>query len=158
MTAGNRQPSTGGGHRPPLQLPPFMAVIGRSGGCLRSGGGRYRQAHDFSQREFNAAAIIGIVFQELACVFTALTEAFALEREPRAALFDDVFVDGKIKQVALARYAFAVQDVEFGFTERRRDLVLNDFDFGSASDNVVAVLNGSDSPHIGAHRDRKSVV
>src|SRR3989441_5897632 len=117
-----------------------MTVIGGSGGCLGSGHGRDRQSHNFSQREFNAAAIIRIVFQELTRVFTALTETFALEREPRAALFDDVLVDGKVEQVTLARYAFSVQDVEFGFTERRRDLVLDDFDFGPATDNFIAIL------------------
>src|SRR5437867_12803658 len=138
--------------RPPLKLPPFVAVIGTSGGCLGSGDGRDCQAHNFSQREFDPAAIIGIVFQELTRVFTALTETFALEREPRAALFDDILIDGKVEQVALARYAFSVQDVEFGFTERRSDLVLDDFDFGSAADNVIAILNRSDSPYVGAHR------
>src|SRR6059036_1787363 len=137
---------------PNYPLSPFMAVIGAGSGGLGSGNGRDRQSHDFPQREFDAAAIIGIVLQELAGIFTALAETFALEREPCAAFVDDVFVDGKVDEVALARYAFAVHDVEFGFTERRRNFVLDDFHFGPASDNIIAILDGSDSPHVRAHR------
>ena len=35
--------------------------------------------------------------------------------------------DGQIEQIAFARNAFAVEDVELGLAERRRHFVLHDF-------------------------------
>src|SRR2546429_9982254 len=93
-----------------------MAVIGASGGGLGSGNGRDRQSHDFPQREFDAAAIIGIVLEELAGIFTALAEAFALVREPCAAFFDDCFVEAKVDEGTLVGYALAGNNFDFGLT------------------------------------------
>jgi hypothetical protein len=69
-------------------------------GC---GNGRNRQAHDFSDGEFDATAIIRIVLQELAGIFAALAKSFALEREPRPALVNDVLFDCNVEQIAFAR-------------------------------------------------------
>ena len=56
----------------------------------------------------------------------------------------------EVEQIAFARDAFAVDDVEFGFAERRRDLVLHDFDLGAVADDLVAILDGGDAADIDA--------
>src|SRR3989442_10175773 len=83
---------------------------------------------------------VRVLFQELLGVLATLAEPFAAVREPRARLFDDPFVDGQIEQVAGARDAFAVHDVELRFPERRRDLVLHDFAAMAATDDGVDAL------------------
>ena len=90
--------------------------------------------------EFLANAIldglvdIGILFEKLLRVLAPLTETLAGVREPRAALFDDALVDGEIEEIAGLGNPFAVHDVELGFAERRRDLVLHHFDPGAPAD------------------------
>src|SRR5262245_9242831 len=133
----------------------FMSVVRRGRSCSSGRRGRNSgdgQSHDFTQSEFDASAIIRVVLEELFCVIPALAEPLALEREPCAALFDDVLVDGEIKQVAFARNALAVHDVEFGFPEGRRDLVLDDLGFCAAAGDFFTILDGSDAPHVYAHR------
>ena len=95
--------------------------------------------------------MIRIVLEELPSVFAALAEPFTLEREPRAALFDDVLIDRKIQKIAFARDAFAIQDVELGFAERWSNLVLDDLYFGAASHHFVAIFDRSNTPHVHAH-------
>src|SRR5262245_2892447 len=93
-----------------------------------------------------------VVLQELLDVLAALTQTLAAEREPRAALLDDLLVDRQIEQVALARDALAVHHVELGFAEGRRDLVLDDLDPRAASNDDVAVLDGADAADVDADR------
>ena len=125
-----------------------MTVIGSGG--HRNGGDR--QTHDLAESKFDAASIVGVVFQELARVFPALAQAFTLEREPCAALIDDVLFDSEIEQVAFARDTFAIHDVEFGFAERRSNLVLHDLHLRAAADDFVSIFDRGDPPHIGANR------
>src|ERR1041385_3993462 len=133
-----------------------MAVIrGCRGRLLRRWDGRNGQTHDFPQREFDPAAVIRVLLQELARIFPALAETSALEREPRAALFDNILIDGKIQDVAFARDAFAIHDVEFSFTKRRSNFVLNNLRLRPATDNVLTVLDGGDSSNIHANRGVK---
>jgi len=72
------------------------------------------------EREFGALA------QEFACVVLALADALAAVAVPGAALFDHVAGRAEVEDLAFARRAFAVEDVELGRLERRRDLVLDD--------------------------------
>src|SRR5437867_7453381 len=133
------------------ELPAFVAVVGGGGVCGWRNCGN-REAHNFTEAELDAAAIIRVILQELARIFAALAKTFTLVGEPGPALFDDAFFDGKIEQVAFARDAFAVHDVELRFTERRSDLVFDDLHFGAASNHFVSIFNGSDSPHIHSNR------
>src|SRR2546422_6116031 len=95
---------------------------------------------------------VRVLFQELLGVLATLAEPFAAVREPRARLFDDAFVDGQIEQVAGARDAFAVHDVELRFPERWRDLVLHDLDARAATDDGVAVLDARNAADVHPHR------
>src|SRR5206468_9376515 len=96
---------------------------------------------------------IRIVAKELFGVFATLTEPFAAVREPCAALLDDPLVDRQIEQVAGARYAFAVHDVEFGFAKWRRHFVLHNLHAGAAADHGVAVLDAGNAADV--HPDRR---
>src|SRR5215213_7058823 len=66
-----------------------------------------------------------VVLQELLGVFATLTEPVAAVSEPGAALFDNPLFDGQVEEVALTRDPFAIHDVELGFAERWRHLVLD---------------------------------
>src|ERR1051326_3338343 len=137
-------------------LPSFVTVIGsRRSSLLRLGNGKNRQTHDFPEREFDPAAVLRVLLQELSRIFPALSETFALEREPRAALFDNIFIDGKIQDIPFARDSFAIHDVELSFTERRSNFVLNDLRLRPAADNFLTVLDRGDSSHIDPNRGVK---
>jgi hypothetical protein len=63
-------------------------------------------------------------------IVLALADALALVAVPGAGLVDEVVGHAELDDLALARDALAVQDLELGLTERRRDLVLDDLDAG----------------------------
>ena len=96
-------------------------------------------------------ADIRIVLQKLAGVFAALADAVAFVAVPRAAFLDQVLRYAQIDEVAFARDAFAVDDVELGFPERRCDLVLDDLYFGAIADYYFAFLDGGDAADVGAN-------
>src|SRR5689334_5753938 len=121
-------------------------------GRRRRRGVRLYQPQCFSQIGIQRLPDIRIVFQELACVFTALADALAFVAEPRAALFDHVLRGAQIQQVAFFRNTLAVNDVEFGFAERRRDLVLHYLDLGAVSDHALAIFDGRDAADVEPHR------
>src|SRR5262249_32176747 len=104
---------------------------------------------------FDARGDVFIIFQELADVFASLAYALALVAEPGAGFLHDVAVHGQIHQVALTGDALAVHDVEFGFPERCRGLVLDDFDLGAVADHLIAVFDGGNAADIDAHRGVK---
>src|SRR5256712_1701792 len=95
---------------------------------------------------------VGVLLRDLVGARAPLAEPFAAVREPRARLFDDAFDDGQIEQVTGPRDAFAVHDVELGFAEGRRDLVLHDLDAGAPADHRVAVLDARSSAVVLPHR------
>ncbi len=57
-----------------------------------------------------------------------------------------------VDQAALAADAVAVEDVELGLLEGRRDLVLDDLDAGAVADRVGAVLQRLDASDVEPHR------
>src|SRR5688572_27495563 len=59
---------------------------------------------------------VGVFLEELLRVLAALAEALPPVREPGARLLNDPFVDRQIDEIACARDAFTVHDVELGFT------------------------------------------
>src|SRR5690606_14099506 len=67
----------------------------------------------------------------------ALADKFAFERNPRAALFENLMLEAEVEQRARGGNAFVEHDVEFGFGERRSDLVLNNFDLGAVAHNFA---------------------
>src|SRR5690606_2970421 len=90
----------------------------------------------------------GVVAQELAGVLLALPELVALVGVPGAGLADDPLLDADVDERALAADAHAVEDVELGLLERRRDLVLDDLDAGAVADHVGTVLERLDAADV----------
>src|ERR1019366_4614686 len=84
-------------------------------------------------------------------VVAALADAFAAIAEPGAGLFDDIFGDAEVDQIAFAGGAFAVENVKLGLAEGRGDLVLDDLDAGAVANDGVSVFNGSDTADVDAH-------
>src|SRR5262249_49950821 len=77
---------------------------------------------------------VGRLGQEAARVPPALADAVAAEGVPGAGLLEDAVLRGEVDQLALLRDAGAVEDVELGLAERRRDLVLHHLHLGAAAD------------------------
>ena len=82
--------------------------------------------------------MFGVLAYELLGIIPPLPEPFALVGEPGAALIDELFVHCLIDQVAFIGNALVVQDVEFGFAERRRHLVFHDLDTRPAPDRPIS--------------------
>src|SRR5260370_31447988 len=91
-----------------------------------------------------------VVFEELAGVLTALANALALIAEPRPRFFENVVVHRDIQQVAFARNAFAIENVELGFAERRRHFVLHYFYPRARTGAYIPVLTGRYPPNVAA--------
>jgi hypothetical protein len=93
-----------------------------------------------------------VLAQVLARVVLALADLVAVVRVPRAGLLDDPVVDAELDDLAFARDALAVQDVEQRLAERRRDLVLDDLDARLVADDLLALLDRADAADVEAHR------
>src|SRR5581483_11186504 len=98
---------------------------------------------------------LGVVAQRGLGIFPALTEPFALVGKPRAGFFVDLVFNAEVNDLARPRNALAVHDVELGFPERRRDLVLGNFHLGAIADEFFAVLDLADAADVNAHRGVK---
>src|SRR5713101_2717555 len=89
-----------------------------------------------------------VVFEELAGVFAALANAFAFVAVPGPGFLQNILVRRQVEQIAFARNALAVHNVEFGLAKGRRDFILDDFDFGARADHHVTFFDGGDAPDI----------
>src|SRR6476661_1424986 len=124
----------------------YMDTAHHDGGPLGSLAGR-RLDRDFGvadeaelapQLLFDGGADVDVLLEERLDVLAALAQPFAAIGEPRAALLDDLTLDGEVEQVGLA--------------ERRGELVLHHLDAGAAADHRVAVLDRGDAADVDAHR------
>src|SRR5262249_8088977 len=59
---------------------------------------------------------------------------------------------GQLDDLAFAGNTLAVHDLEFGFTEGRRDLVLHHLDPGHVARDFLAILDGANAPDVQADR------
>src|SRR5690348_1768138 len=120
------------------------------------GTGRGRLAHRhqqaFAQLLVDLVGDGRIVAQELAHVLLALADAVAVVAVPGAGLVDQVLRHAQFDDLAFARGALAVQDLELALAERRRHLVLHHLDAGFRADDLVAALDGADAADVQAHR------
>lgn len=115
---------------------------------------RLRFAVDAERRAnfaFDPGGEFRVFAQRVLGVFAALTEPLALVRKPRARFFDNPVGDAEVNDFTHARDAFAIHNVELGFSERRRDLVLRDLDLRAIADNLFAVLDLSGAADVNAH-------
>src|ERR1700730_2471025 len=90
--------------------------------------------------------------QVVACVVLALPDPVAVVAVPGAGFIDDPVLAAQVDHLAFARNALAVQDVEVGLLERRRDLVLDPLDLGRGSDHLFALLDRADAADVQTHR------
>ena len=59
--------------------------------------------------------------------------------------------NAQVEDLALTRGTFAIEDVELGALERRRDLVLDDLDASLVADDLVALLDGTGAADVQTH-------
>src|ERR1700746_3538433 len=104
----------------------------------------YRNFHLFPQRVFQFVPDVLILFQEVACILASLAHALATIAKPRAGLFENTLIHAKIDQVAFARNAFAIKNVELRLAERRSHLVLHYLRARPRTHHAIAILNGLD--------------
>src|SRR5690554_3138802 len=93
-----------------------------------------------------------VFLEEVADVVLTLTDAITVVGVPGACLVDETLLDAELDQLAFARGALAVKDLELGLLEGRGHLVLDDLDAGLAADNLVALLDTADTANIQTHR------
>src|SRR5581483_8118282 len=93
---------------------------------------------------------VRILAQELLGVFPALADALAFVAVPGAALLDQVVLHSQVDQIAFPGNAFAIDDVELSFAERRSHLVLDDLDLGAIADHRFAFFDRGDAADVGA--------
>src|SRR6266540_951630 len=125
---------------------------GRGFGGRRSCGRlRFADAQRGADFGLNFVAPRWVVAERVLSVVAPLAQPLALVREPCAGLVDDLVLDADVDQLAEPRYSLAIHDVELGFAERRRDLVLDDFDLGAIPYDVLAVLDLREAADVEAH-------
>ena len=93
-----------------------------------------------------------IFFEVNRGVFLALTYFVAVIGIPCARLIDKIKLNAKINNLAQAMNAFTVHDLEFGLTERGRNLVLHHFHSRFVADYFVALFNRAYTANIEADR------
>ncbi len=95
---------------------------------------------------------MGVFPQVITGVVFALADAILAVGIPGAGLLDDVVGNSEFDDLAFARNAFSVENVEFSLTERRRDLVLDDLGAGLGTDDLFALLDRADAADVDTHR------
>src|SRR5213078_1972522 len=95
---------------------------------------------------------VGVLAQEGGRVLPALSEPLVLEAEVRARLLDDLPLERRVEHGALPGDPRAIDDVELGLLERRRNLVLHDLHPHSITKRLDAVLQRLDSTDVETHR------
>src|SRR6266511_2214519 len=90
--------------------------------------------------------------QERRGVLAPLSEPLLVEAEVRARLLDDLAIDPGLEHRALPGDPRAVDDVELGLLERRRDLVLDDLHADAVADRLDPFLQGLDAADVEPHR------
>src|SRR5688572_9724829 len=90
--------------------------------------------------------------QQVARLVATMGQRVAVERDVGAALLQNALGHGKIDQIADCIDTAAVQDVEFGDLEGRRQLVLHHLYARAVAADLVARLDRSDAPDVESHR------
>src|ERR1022692_1211036 len=87
-----------------------------------------------------------MLLQEDTGIVLALSDAFALVAVPGTGFFHHIVQNAELDELAFLGDAGAVHDLELGLAERRRHLVLDDFDASERSDHFLAALDRADAP------------
>src|SRR5690606_32413664 len=105
-----------------------------------------------TQLSFQLRCDRGKLLQVGSGVLLALADTLTTVAVPGTGLLDQSFSDTQLKQLALARYALAVEDLELGLLERRGQLVLDHLHAGFVADNRVAFLDPADAAYVQPYR------
>ena len=89
-----------------------------------------------------------VLFEKITGVVLALADAFLVVAVPGARFFDDISVDAQFEDLAFARDALAVENVEDRFAERRRNFVLHHFYARLRADHFVVLFDRADTANI----------
>src|SRR5262249_8692041 len=95
---------------------------------------------------------VRVLPQERGRILAALTEPLVFEAEVGARLLDDLALERRVQDRAFPGDPRAVDDVELGLLERRRDLVLYDLDAHAVAEGLDAVLERLDPADVEPHR------
>src|SRR5688572_5338440 len=94
---------------------------------------------------------LGMLIEEGARVLLALADALAVVAVPGARFLDEPLRHADVDDLTVAGDAGPVKDLELGFAERRRYLVLDDLDAGLVADDFLAVLQRADAADVQPH-------
>src|SRR5258708_2072302 len=122
-------------------------------------GGRFRRGRRLSRREAEAGTKFGVdggcgggvLPKELSSVFTGLADALAPKTKPGSALFENALYCSPVEKIAFPRDAFAIHQIDFGFTEGRCKLVLYDLDLSAVAPDFIPVLDGGSTAYLHPH-------
>src|ERR1700754_2430499 len=129
--SGLRRNEEGGRSRKHSARPPTQGKSNLFQRLFRGGGGQSALARCQQAQTQLGVDLIGngrVVAQELADIFLALADTVALVAVPGAGLVDEVLRHAQLDDLALARGALAVEDLELSLAEWRRHLVLDHLD------------------------------
>ena len=129
-----------------------LTTFSLAGAASSSAAGQQRDADRLAHLVLDLDREVGVLAQELARVVLALADLLAVVGVPGAALLEHLGLDAHVDDLALAADALAVEDVELGGLERRRDLVLDDLDLGLVADDLFALLDRADAADVEPHR------
>src|SRR2546429_9099866 len=90
--------------------------------------------------------------QERGRVLRSLAEPFVAEAEVRPRLRHDLALEPGVEHGSLPRDARAVDDVELGLLERRRDLVLHHLHAHAVADRLDALFQRLDAADVEGYR------
>src|SRR5690606_17392144 len=119
-------------------------------GFIGLGGGQFRHAERSAHLVLDLARQFRTLLQIVARIVLALADTVAAVAVPGAGFLDDLVVGAQIENLAFARRAFSIQNVEMRFAERRRNLVLDNLDARFVADHFVARLDGTGTADIEA--------
>src|SRR3989338_470176 len=111
-----------------------------------------RDAERFAHPVLDFKGDFRMLAQVFARVILALADLVTLVCIPGAGFFQQFVLHAQFDDLAFARDALAVQNIEECFAERRRDLVLHHLDTRLVADHFVAFLDRADAADIEAHR------
>src|SRR5436190_13732797 len=142
----------------PLGLPSGAFLRSRACSGLYGFASRAGRDREPSDQQLVAQLLVDLVrhvrmlLEEHAGVVLALADALALVAVPGARLLDHVVQHPELDDLALARATLAVENLELGLAERRRELVLHDLHAGLGADHLLAALHRADAPDVEPHR------
>src|SRR5215213_1533981 len=135
-----------------MSAPRGFCAISRRPSQLRLGLFTNRQPQLDLHVSLDLSQDLRVLPQRYFSIFPALAQSFAFVREPGATLFHGPLDHREVEQIAFARNAFAIHDVEFTLAERRRDFVLRHLHFGTIAGHAIAVFDRADAPDIESQR------